>query len=104
MVEEGSSFIVDMVVTNTGPMDANHSVLLYFIQHYRRITPEANRLLAFEKVFLPANASTHVAFYVHTDNFSYIGVDFLRVVETGLYTLAAGDPAYGTPSCDGDNA
>merc|ERR1712086_805391 len=60
-------------------------------------TPEANRLLAFDKVFVAAGASVDVSFALHTNELSYIGVDFDRVVETGPYTLALGDSQFGAP-------
>jgi len=99
-MEIGSAFTVELTVENTGTMDANHTVLLYFIQAYRRVTPEANRLLGFDKVFVAAGASKKVSFQLSTTDFSYIGVDYDRVVETGKYTLALGDSQYGVPGSD----
>ena len=50
----GQRFTASLTIKNTGRVDAHHSVLLYFIQQHRRVTPEANRLLAFDKVFIAA--------------------------------------------------
>lgn len=91
----GSAFTVEFTVENTGTMDANHSVLLYFVQAYRSITPEANKLLGFDKVFVAAGQKQLVRFSLHTKDFAYIGVAMDRVVETGKYTLVLGDSQFG---------
>lgn len=94
----GGRFEVSLDVSNHGLRNANHTVLLYFIQAYRRVTPEANNLLAFQRVYVGAGQTTTVEFSLHTSDLSYVGVDFDRVVETGKYTLALGHPQYGVPT------
>ena len=93
-------FWVDMRVSNTGAKTANHTVLLYFIQPYRRVTPEENRLLSFDKVQVQAGGHQDVRFALNTKALSYIGVGMDRVVETGDYYIALGDPQYGPPPTD----
>jgi len=94
----GKAFTYEMSVRNTGTVSANHTVLLYMIQDHRRVTPEANRLIGFDKVSLSPGETRNLVFELHTKNFSYVGVDMARVLETGLYTLALGDTEYGNPS------
>jgi hypothetical protein len=93
-------FSVKLVASNTGSRPGNHTVLLYMIQPFRRVTPEANRLIGFDKVAIGAGSAREVRFSLSSKSLSYIGVDMERVVETGEYYLALGDSRYGNPGTD----
>ncbi len=72
---ENDDIIVSVDVQNTGAVDANHTVMLFVVDMYRRVTPEYKSLKSFTKIFLKAGQSQTVTFSLNAKALQYAGVD-----------------------------
>lgn len=88
--DENGEITVQTTVTNTGAVAGSHSVLLFFFDLYRRVTPEYKQLKRFAKVTLGAGESTTVTFSLPVSELKYIGMDSRYILEGGEYLVAVG--------------
>ena len=72
---ENDDIIVSVDVQNTGTVDANHTVMLFVVDMYRRVTPEYKSLKGFTKIFLKAGQTQSVTFTLNAESLQYAGVD-----------------------------
>lgn len=83
---------VEMTVTNAGPMDGQHTVLMFVQQPVRRATPPAKLLKGFNKLDLKQDESSTVRFTITTDMFRYTGLDGNpNTLDTGAVKVMVGD-------------
>lgn len=79
-----------VTVTNTGERQGTEVVQLYYSDPVGEVVRPLKQLIGFTRVDLEAGQSARVTFRVHTDRFSFTGVDYKRIVEGGEIHLAAG--------------
>ena len=90
-LDSPARFDVTVRVTNAGGMAAQHSVLLFLVRSYQlRLTPDAQTLLAFEKVHLAPRQTLVLRFPLSTDDLMYVGSDLLRRLENGEHRFRVG--------------
>jgi beta-glucosidase len=65
-------------------------VQLYGSDPVSEVTRPVVQLLGYARVTLRAGAAARVAFSLHTDRFSYVGLDRRRIVDPGTIELTAG--------------
>ena len=90
VVDEYGSITVSLTVTNAGSIDSHHTVLVFFFDSYRRVSPEYKLLRRFEKVFLSAGMSTNVTWRIPASELEYVGVDSWYILENGVYSVGVG--------------
>lgn len=84
---------VSATVTNTGDRPVNEVVQLYFGDPVASVARPVKQLLGYARVSLTPGESVTVTFDVHTDRFSFTGVDYRRIVEPGECELWVGPSA-----------
>jgi len=89
-IKIGQNLTVSVTLTNTGSVAGREAVLLYLSDLYASITPEVKLLKRFEKVFLNTNQNQIVSFTLTSDDFSFIGLNNVPVVEPGQFTVTVG--------------
>lgn len=90
-IDEDDSLLVSVTVTNTGTVHtAAHSVLLFIVDVFRRVTPEYKLLKRFEKVVLAPGQQTTLTFTLNREDLKYVGINSRYVLESGEFRLAAG--------------
>ncbi|KAJ8663614.1 hypothetical protein O0I10_000860 [Lichtheimia ornata] len=87
---------VSVDVTNDGPYDGMHTVLMFVQQPVRRITPPAKLLKGFQKVDLAAGETTTLQFQVNGDMFRYTGLDNVPqgTIDNGPVKVLIGEDEY----------
>ena len=63
---------------------------LYASDLFASISPSVEKLVRFDKIFVPAGESTRVDFTLFPDDLSFVNSDLVRVVEPGEFSLRAG--------------
>jgi beta-glucosidase len=86
----GASVIVSVVVRNSGARAGDETVQLYVHQLVGSVTRPLKELKAFERVTLPAGASTTVNFTLTPEAFRMWNIAMQRVVEPGAFEIMAG--------------
>ncbi len=89
-VSEDGTLDVSVTVTNSGPSTAQHSVLLFLFDMYRRVAPEYKLLKRFDKVNMTAGASQTLKWTLTSADMQYVGIDSRYVLESGLYYVGIG--------------
>lgn len=89
-IDESSSITVTTQITNHGPYDSKHSVLLFMFDMYRRVTPEYKLLKRFSKVDLKVGETTTVSWTLTSKDLEYVGIDSRYILENGEYRLGLG--------------
>lgn len=88
---EQSSIDVSVTVTNNGPTySANHSVLMFVYDMYRRVTPEYKLLKGFTKDSLAVGESKTFTFTIASEDLQYVGIDSRYILEAGSYMVGMG--------------
>ncbi len=79
-----------VTVTNTGERAGATVVQLYAADPVAQVTRPVRQLVGYARVHLEPGASTEVSFALHTDRFSFTGLERVRVVEPGELELSVG--------------
>lgn len=89
----GQTLGVRVTVTNHGPMDAWHAVLVFVRQLWRGypVTPEVKLLKAYQRVFVPAGGSQDVSLEVQYKDLSFVTPAMETRVEAAPYEVLIGD-------------
>ncbi|KAI7879929.1 glycoside hydrolase [Lichtheimia hyalospora FSU 10163] len=87
---------VSVDVTNDGPYEGMHTVLMFVQQPVRRVTPPAKLLKGFQKVNLVAGETTTLEFEVNGDMFRYTGLDNVPqgTIDNGPVKVLIGENEY----------
>jgi beta-glucosidase len=83
-------FEVEVTLTNTGDRDGVEVAQLYFEDPVAEIARPVIQLLGFARVDLKSGQSKRVKFSVSTDRLAYTGVDYKRIVDSGIINLSVG--------------
>ena len=75
-------------IKNTGSVGAREVVQVYVSDIYRSITPPVKELKAFRKIVLQPGERKIVDFVLEAGDLSFIGKDYKRVVEPGVFRIA----------------
>ena len=82
---------VSITVKNSGNRAGKHTVELYTRDMYASITPNMQRLRAFQKISLAAGESKTVSFTLDKNDLSFVNAQFKTVTEPGEFEIRAGD-------------
>jgi beta-glucosidase len=96
-IDPDGSVDVTVTVSNTGDRAGADVVQLYLSDHVAQVTRPVRELVGFARVGLEPGQSRRVTFTVHADRTSFTGADHRRVVEPGVFTLAAGHSSEDLP-------
>lgn len=88
---------VSATVTNTGQRPVAEVVQLYFGDRHAQVARPVRQLLSYARVELSPGDSKEVTFWIHADRFAFTGVDYRRIVETGVIDLWVGPSAGDLP-------
>jgi len=83
-------FEVEITLTNSGDRDGVEVAQLYFEDPVAEIARPVIQLLGFARVELKSGQSRRVKFSVSTDRLAYTGVDYKRIVDSGIINLSVG--------------
>jgi beta-glucosidase len=92
-ISEKDTLTVSATVTNTGAVQAQHSVLLFLTDVIRRVTPEYKLLRGFTKLDLSSGDSADVQFTLGMEDFTFVGLNNRPTLEGGEYRVALGPDA-----------
>ncbi len=81
---------ISITVKNTGTRDGKHTVELYTHEHYASITPNMQRLRAFQKIFLKAGESKTVTFTLTKNDIAFVNAQLKTVTEAGDFDVMIG--------------
>jgi beta-glucosidase len=82
---------VNITIKNTGNRDGKHAVELYTHEHYSSITPNVQRLRAFQKVDLKAGESKTLTFMLDKNDLAFVNAELKTVTEPGDFDVMIGD-------------
>ena len=82
---------ISLNVRNSGSRQGDHSILLYVSDLYRSVTPPNKELKGYKKISLLSNQQTSVQFTLARNDLSFIGIDFTRQTEPGIFTVTVGN-------------
>ena len=85
-----SDLRVRVTVTNTGDREGTEVVQLYVRDLVSSVTRPVKELRGFERVTIPAGASTEVALTVAFDELALVDADLVRRVEAGEFEVMVG--------------
>ncbi len=85
-----SDLRVRVTVTNTGDREGTEIVQLYVRDLVSSVTRPVKELRGFERVTIPAGASTEVALTVAFDELALVDADLVRRVEAGEFEVMVG--------------
>lgn len=81
---------VSFELTNTGPVEGDEIVQLYFKDKVSSVTTYEWQLRGFQRIHLQAGESIHVTFNLSPEDLSLIDRNMNRVVEAGEFTIRLG--------------
>ncbi|UZE16893.1 glycoside hydrolase family 3 C-terminal domain-containing protein [Pseudomonas sp. B21-054] len=81
---------VQVTVRNSGQRAGDETVQLYLRQNTASVTRPVRTLRGFSKVRLAPGESKTVEFLLDQDDFALLGTDYLRLVESGTFTVFVG--------------
>ena len=87
----GNTLTIRIVVKNTGTRDGKHTIELYTHEHYASITPNMERLRAFQKIFLKAGESRTITFTLTKNDLAFVNAQLKTVTEPGDFDIMIGD-------------
>ncbi|CAM9285896.1 unnamed protein product, partial [Ectocarpus fasciculatus] len=90
VMSEKDDLYLSVLVTNTGSVDASHTVMFFLFDMYRRVTPEYKSLKGFEKFFISAGDTVNVTLKIQPSLLEYVGVDGWKLLESGEFRVAVG--------------
>ncbi len=96
-VDVAGSVRLTLRVTNTGPRAGAEVVQLYASDPVASVVRPVKQLVGFAKVALEAGESAELEVFLHTDLFSFTGLDYARIVEPGEVVLSAGTSSEDRP-------
>jgi beta-glucosidase len=85
------SITVSIPVTNSGARDGKHTIELYSHQQYASITPNMQRLRAFQKISLKAGETQTVSFTLTASDLAFVNAELKTVTEAGNFDLTIGE-------------
>jgi beta-glucosidase len=80
-----------ITITNSGTHDGKHTVELYTHEQYASITPNMQRLRAFQKIFLKAGESKTVTFNLTKNDIAFVNAQLKTVTEAGDFNIMIGN-------------
>lgn len=89
-VPTNGKFQASITITNSGSVQGEEVVQLYYDDPVAEVARPVIQLLGFAKVSLNPNETKLVEFDVHTDRLAYTGKDYKKIVEPGVITLSVG--------------
>jgi beta-glucosidase len=81
---------ISISIKNTGSRDGKHTVELYTRDMYASITPNIQRLRAFQKISLKAGESKTVTFTLDKNDLAFVNAQFKTVTEPGEFEVMIG--------------
>ena len=90
IMNESTVIDVSVDVSNSGSLDANHTVMFFLFDMYRRVTPEVKSLKHFDKKMIAAGATTTFFWSINPSDLQYIGVDGWNILESGEFRVGVG--------------
>ena len=82
---------ISITVKNTGNRAGKHTVELYTRDMYASITPNMQRLRAFQKISLAAGESKTVVFTIDKNDLAFVNAQLKTVTEPGEFEVMTGD-------------
>jgi beta-glucosidase len=82
---------VSITVKNTGNREGKHTVELYTRDMYASITPNMQRLRAFQKISLKAGETKTVSFSLDKNDLAFVNAQLKTVTEPGEFEVMIGD-------------
>lgn len=89
-IDVNSEFEAKVTVRNTGSRFGKELVQLYFEDPVAEVARPVIQLLGFAKVPLEPGEVKTVKFKIHSDRFSYTGVDYKKIVDPGELIISVG--------------
>jgi beta-glucosidase len=89
-VKLGETFEVSAEITNTGEVEADEIVQLYFRDLVGSVTRPVKELKGFRRISLKPGEKRVVTFEVHTDDLAFFGTDMQRRTEAGEFHVWLG--------------
>ncbi|OWA33340.1 beta-glucosidase [Saccharibacillus sp. O16] len=99
-ITAGETVTVSVKVTNTGDRAGAEVIQLYVSDVVSAVTRPASELKGFRKIMLEPGESREIQFSVGAEQLRYIGMDYVPVVEPGLFRLKIGRSVEDTQSVD----
>lgn len=93
----GDTVTVRVDVSNTGPVAGDEIVQLYVRDEEATVARPVRELLGFRRVHLEPGECRAVAFRLSTEQLSYVGADYRRVVEPGRVSVQVGPSSVDLP-------
>jgi beta-glucosidase-like glycosyl hydrolase len=90
-ISTDGEFSISIDLKNLGQVDGIEVVQLYFEDPVAEIARPVIQLLGFARVSLKAGEQKSISFTVHTDRLSYIGADYLRIIDAGTVIISIGN-------------
>ncbi|MDH7461256.1 glycoside hydrolase family 3 N-terminal domain-containing protein [Chitinophagaceae bacterium 26-R-25] len=90
-LQGAAKLTVSITVKNTGSRDGKHTVELYTHDQYASITPNMQRLRAFQKIDLKAGESKTVTFTLDKNDLAFVNEKLKTVTETGDFDVMIGN-------------
>ena len=87
---KGDGLVFSLDVTNTGDRAGLETVLLFVADDVASLMPDNRRLRAFTKVSLEPGETRRVTLRVAADDLAFVGLDGLRHLEAGSFTVMVG--------------
>ena len=89
-IDSAGQVEVSVTVRNTGSVDADEVVQLYVSDEVAQVVRPVRALVGYLRVAIPANDARRVSFLVHAERTSFTGLEGVRIVEPGWFTVSAG--------------
>jgi len=96
-VDVAGTVRLSLTITNTGPRAGAEVVQVYAADPVASVVRPVKQLVGYLKVSLSAGESAEVDVELHTDLFSFTGLDSRRVVEPGEIVLSVGTSSEDRP-------
>jgi len=89
-IDTAGQIELSATVRNTGSVDAHEVVQLYLSDEVAQVVRPVRELIGYLRTPVPAQAEQRVTFVVHAERTSFTGLDGVRIVEPGWFTLSVG--------------
>lgn len=85
------SLKIFLTVSNTGKVEGKHTVELYTRDMYASLSPDMNRLRAFQKINLKAGESKTLTFNINRNDLAFVDARLNTVTEPGAFKVMIGN-------------
>lgn len=86
-IAKGENISASCEITNESDLPVNYTVLLFARDEVASITPSVKKLIAFEKVNVPAHSKVNTSIPVLFEKLGFVGADMQHTVEPGMFTI-----------------